>query len=253
MTHSQPMSIRFGVLLLGAVPVGTGLKGAVRGFADVQGTDVAVVAKKLPDEEILGEIYCSLLCRAVGLPAPEPLLLKDQATGAWMFGSVDLPHPNCSQFLNFDAGSPQSQSMLGELLRNWPALPKVAAFDEWINNRDRNLQNILWQDENTFALIDHGKALNLDPHYADRNVMIECWLAFVANSDQVAQQRLKRDALRFADLFDDVQARDCAAELVGVAGPDLPQAFAAFVCDRLVNIVNHIGIRFPNTQLRMQL
>lgn len=253
MTHPQPMPIRFGVLLLGAVPVGTGLKGAVRGFADVQGTDVAVVAKKLPNSEILGEIYCSLLCRAVGLPAPEPLLLKDQATGAWMFGSVDLPHPNCSQFLNFDPASPQSQAMLGGLLGKWPALPKVAAFDEWINNRDRNLQNILWQDENTFALIDHGKALNLDPSYADRNVMIECWLAFVANGDEVAQQRLKRDALQFATLFDDAQARECAADLVGAAGPDLPQAFATFVCDRLTNIVNHIGLRFPNTQLRMQL
>lgn len=247
------MSIRFGVLLLGAVPVGTGLKGAVRGFADVQGTDVAVVAKKLPNEEILGEIYCSLLCRAVGLPAPEPLLLKDQATGAWMFGSVDLPHPNCSQFLNFDPASPHSHLMLGELLRSWPALPKVAAFDEWINNRDRNLQNMLWQDEDTFALIDHGKALNLDPHYPDQNLMIECWLTLVAKGDEVAQQRLKRDALQFASLFENVQARDCAAEIVAAAGPDLPQAFATFVCDRLADIVNHIGLRFPNTQLRMHL
>src|SRR5258708_942340 len=124
------MPIRFGVLLVGAVPVGIGIKCAVRGFADVQGFDVAVVAKQLPDAEILGEIYCALLCRAVGLPAPEPLLLKDQATGAWMFGSVDLPHPNCSQFLNFDPTNPQSVAMLGELLARWPALPKVVAFDE---------------------------------------------------------------------------------------------------------------------------
>jgi hypothetical protein len=247
------MPIRFGVLLVGSVPVGTGLKGAVRGFADIQGTDIAVVAKQLPDAEILGEIYCSLLCRAVGLPAPEPLLLRDQATGAWMFGSVDLPHPNCSQFLNFDPASPQSQVMLGDLLAKWPALPKVAAFDEWINNRDRNIGNILWQDENTFALIDHGKALNLDPNYVDRNVMIDCWLAFVAKGDQVAQQRLKRDALRFATLFEDTHARDCAIELLAAAGPTLPQAFATFVCNRLANIVNHIGLRFPNTQLGLQL
>jgi hypothetical protein len=170
-----------------------------------------------------------------------------------MFGSVDLPHPNCSQFLNFDPANPQSHARLADLLGKWTALPKVAAFDEWINNRDRNLQNILWQDEDTFALIDHGKALNLDPQYPDRNVLVECWLGLVARGDEVGQQRLKRSAMQFAALFEDAQARDCAAELVSTAGPDLPNAFATFVCDRLGNIVNHIGLRFPNTQLSMPL
>lgn len=247
------MPIRFGVLLLGAVPIGIGLKGAVRGFADIQGKDEAVVAKRLPDVEILGEIYCSLLCRAVGLSAPEPLLLRDQATSAWMFGSIDLPHPNCSQFLNFDPANPQSVAMLGDLLGKWPALPKVAAFDEWINNRDRNLQNILWQDQNTFALIDHGKALNLDPTYKDDNKLIECWVGLVAKGDQVAQQRLKRDAMQFANLFEEAHAHDCVSEMVDAAGPDLPQAFADFVCGRLANIFNHIAVRFPNGQLWMQV
>jgi hypothetical protein len=244
------MTIRIGTLLLGSVPVGSGINGAVRGFADLDGTEVPVVAKRLPDQEIMGEIYCALLCQAVGLPAPEPLVLQDQADGSWMFASVDFPHPNCSQFLNLDVSDPRAVMIMAEFLDRWPSLPKAVAFDEWIQNKDRNPGNILWNDENEFALIDHGKALGIDPNYPDGNKLVVIWLTKAA-SDENAQRRMKKAAITFANTFDDMQADQCVELIGSTLASVMPRSFARFVCERRPHLDSLIIDRFPSSQIRM--
>ena len=47
-----------------------------------------------------------------------------------------------------------------EVLDRWGLYEATASFDEWIANEDRNLGNLVYSpEENTVALIDHGRAL----------------------------------------------------------------------------------------------
>ena len=210
-----------------------------------------MVAKPVALAEIMAECFCSLLARAIGLPAAEPLVLVDQSTQRTMFGSVEQPHPNLSQFLTLD-GHPDALQVWGGLMAEWPALAGVVAFDEWINNRDRNPGNILWKDEADFVLIDHGKALNIDPNYPDRNWLV---IAFQAarGGDEVGMRRLLRAALGSAEQFQKGMAQACASEISGMCIPDPGQEFARFVCERLRLIDNHIRGRFPQQQMRMDV
>lgn len=244
------MPIRTGILLLGAEPVNQGVNAAVRGFADIDGAEEPVVAKALSFPEILGEVYCSLLCKSLGLPVPEPLILRDQMTASWMFAFIDLPHPNCSQFLNLDQNDPTSVSRWSGLLSKWASLPSVIAFDEWINNRDRNPGNILWEDDGQFALIDHGKALGIDPTYDDRNKLVDFWL--VSNGDELSQRRMRKAALNFAAAFDEAQALECEQETL-LIDKALSTQFATFVCGRAKRISDLISGRFPHSQLTLDI
>ncbi|MDR3572340.1 MAG: hypothetical protein P4L50_00625 [Anaerolineaceae bacterium] len=242
------MPVRYGTLLLGASPVGAGLNGAVRGFADLDGTEEPVIAKQIPIPEILGEIFCALLCRSLDLPAPEPLLLKNQETGLWMFGSIDLAYPNCSQFLMLDASNQRAYEkscfIWSQFLSKWPSLPKTIAFDEWVNNKDRNPGNLLWQDENEFALIDHGRALNLDPSSPDENKLVSFWL-LSAQGDELAHRRIMTSAKTFAQRFDTFLPRGAASEMENLGQAALTEAFINFLDGRLHSILCHITSRFP--------
>ncbi len=245
------MPIRIGILLPGAKPVRQGVNSAVRGFADVAGEEVPVVAKVVAPAEIMAECFCSLLALELGLPAAEPLILFDQNTGRQMFGSVDFPHPNLSQFLVL-GDAPNGWQLWGELMAEWPALADVVAFDEWINNRDRNPGNILWKDESDFVLIDHGKALNIDPGYEDQNMLVIAFRA-ARGGDEVGMRRLLKAALRSAEQFHETVAQTCASQIANICSLDLGQQFAQFVCERLRLIDNHIKGRFPRQQMRMDL
>lgn len=250
-TRSDHMPVRFGILLPGAKPLGLGINSALRGFADVAGEEVPVVAKAVAPAEIMAECFCSLLALAIGLPAAEPLILFDHNTRLPMFGSEDQPHPNLSQLLTLDQ-HPNALRVWGELMAGWPALADVVAFDEWINNRDRNPGNILWKDEAEFVLIDHGKALNIDPNYPDQNKLVIAFQA-VRGGDELGMRRLLRAALRSAEQYQSEVAQTCAIEIAGMCSPDPGQEFARFVCERLRLIDNHIRGRFPQQQMRMDV
>jgi hypothetical protein len=244
------MPLRTGILLTGAVPVGTGISGAVRGFADLGSSEEPVIAKAIPPLEIVGEVYCSLLCRSVDLPTPEPLILRCQDTNKVMFGSVDFPHPNCTQFFSFTDDDPTWLERWTDLLSRWPAFPAVVAFDEWINNRDRNPGNLLWRDYNEFSLIDHGKAVGLDPHMPDANRLVAYWLR-IKNHDRLACERVRRAAIKFALSFEGALAVEPKDPLLGVVNEDTVDHFINFVVARLAQITNLISMRFPGAQLTM--
>lgn len=245
------MAVRTGILLVGAQPVGAGVNNSLRGFAYLSdGAQEAVFAKYLSDIEIVGEIFCSLLCRAAGLPSPEPVVLRCQQSNRLMFGSIDLPYPNCSQFLNLDPNDPDAIVRLAALLDSWPDFCAVVAFDEWINNRDRNPGNILWADIRTFYLIDHGKSLQLDPHYPDRNKLVDYWL-HVHRADVRRVATTLAAAINSTAGFAGIQLAAVSNELPGGGNNANVVTFEQFVAMRLGNIDNFIRMRFPNAQLRL--
>lgn len=115
--------------------------------------DISAIIKKIPDNEIIVEIACALLGRAIDLPIARPLIVNDAEYGV-VFGSEDLEHPDLRHSLI-------PREIIYAFLSRWAELPKACVFDEWIANYDRNDGNILTNGLD-FWLIDHGLALNVD-------------------------------------------------------------------------------------------
>lgn len=96
-------SVLIGVVL-SKIPLSMNERGANRSWRATVRTlegDLSVFIKKPTshsDREIMVEIACALLGRAINLPIPRPLLIKDSELGM-LFGSELLPHPDLTQYL----------------------------------------------------------------------------------------------------------------------------------------------------------
>lgn len=130
-----------------------------------QGQVIAFI-KILQQQQIVSEIICSLLGRALGYNIPKPFLVLVTktvlpASQKWgqnedtklAFGSENAVYPDFRKFL----GKRGSQAI--PILLKWPGFHATAIFDEWIANKDRHTGNLLYGGKNTFWLIDHSHAL----------------------------------------------------------------------------------------------
>lgn len=111
------------------------------------------------------ELVCAVVGRALGLPVPEPFLVRigqgalprsrvldPKAPESMAFASHDASGSTFAQLLRADSGFAM------QLLLQWQYLIPVATFDEWLANTDRNLGNILFT-AGSLWLIDHADAL----------------------------------------------------------------------------------------------
>lgn len=112
---------------------------------------------------LVAELVCGCLARAMQLPAPEVFLISIPAghlpdsklastKGPTLcVGTRDIGGNSFTQLLhrNGNAAIP--------LLRQWPDLHKVVAFDEWLANPDRNTGNLIYVAQ-TLHIIDHAEA-----------------------------------------------------------------------------------------------
>lgn len=147
-------TLKIGNLLEGSRPVGEGINGALRGFAQVGEEEVQVIAKYLSDRELLCEILCAQIGREIDLPIPEPFLLFDQNRKP-LFGSNDVGYPNLNHYLSKDS----DKELVISRLKGWVHLQAASFFDELIFNADRHPGNLLY-DGCDFQLIDHGLTLH---------------------------------------------------------------------------------------------
>lgn len=147
-------TLKVGILLEGSRPVGEGINGALRGFAQIGEEEIQVIAKYLSERELLCEILCSQIGRELDLPVPEPFLLfdKDQKP---LFGSYDVGYPNLTHYLSKDS----DKELIISKLKGWVHLQAASFFDELILNADRHTGNLLY-DGCDFQLIDHGLTLH---------------------------------------------------------------------------------------------
>lgn len=132
------------------------------------GTDIAYI-KFYPDEirdskGLVNEAIGHLVAKALGVPIPAYgiILLLDRVR-------LVEAHPALNQLLpsnrmwpawvsqrvhGVSVRRPDAKSM--ELLKKWPLLPRLIAFDDWLLNSDRSLRNLLQQRTGEFVAIDHG-------------------------------------------------------------------------------------------------
>lgn len=113
---------------------------------------------------LVAELTCSCIARALGLPTPEVFIVEippGRLPGSAMVSGAqagvcvatrDIGGSTFAQLLSDDEDAAMP------LLRHWPELGKVVAFDEWLANLDRNLGNLIYVAQ-TLHIIDHAEAL----------------------------------------------------------------------------------------------
>lgn len=235
------MRIQTAELLAGSeTPAGDGLSGALRCVLRLPDrTQRGAILKRGPFEEVAAEVFAALLLRAWSLPVPDAFLVADAS--ALSFGSADLGYPNLKQTLGLEAVPPEpaKDAALGVAMRlatSLPTAPLAAACDEAIENRDRNLGNVLW-DGQSEAWIDHALAFGRGHGYPDQNKLC----SMVAGKPD--QDRFIRAAIAQALLLD--RALPGEVECILASTPAGTVRHAAFVAARLASLGNRLIARFP--------
>lgn len=235
------MELKIASVISGSeTPVGDGQTGAMRCVIVLpDGSRKAAILKRGPVGEIAAEAFAALALSAWGLPVPEPFLVNE--TCGPSFASADVGYPNLKRRLALDSlpDGPAKEAAVHiavQLAMQLPTTPLAAVADEAIDNRDRNLGNILWDGE-TEAWIDHALALGEYPaDYPDRNKL--CDMAqMIGDHDRVSRAAIGQAlAISSAPLL---ATRD--AMPVSLQHKD----YASYVAARLTNLAVRLLDRFP--------
>jgi hypothetical protein len=240
-TVGRTMQLQTVTVIAGSeTPAGDGQTGAMRCVIVLpDGTRRAAILKRGAVGEIAAEAFAALVLSAWGLPVPEPFLVNE-AHGL-SFASSDVGYPNLKKRLAFDSlpdGPAKDAAILiaVQLAVKLPTTPLALAADEAIDNRDRNLGNILW-DGQAEAWIDHALALGEYPaSYPDKNKL--CDMALMIGD----HDRISRAAVG--------QALAIGPAPLVLAGNAMPinlqhKDYAAYVSGRLSNLAGRLLDRFP--------
>lgn len=235
------MSIGWATVVPGTEsPAGDGTTGALRCVIAVEGrSTTAAILKRDRLPNVIAEAFCAILLRGWNVPVPDPYLVAE-ATGV-AFASADVSYPNLSRRLGLSAltqGTPQHQAALvlaATLASKLPTAPLVAAADEAIDNRDRNLENILWNGTQE-AWIDHAFALGNGAALEDANKL--CLMAVGAGIGPAMQAASVAQSLAL-DRAEPQKTGEALASIV-----DSTQ-YVQFVSARLSQLGMRLLARFP--------
>lgn len=237
------MQIQIVELIKGSeVPAGDGITGAMKCVIRTPDTTLkAAILKRGPIEEIFAEGFCALVLRSWGLPVPVPYLISEE--NSLSFASADAEYPNLKQSLGFDQNLPDDiKSILVKKAINslfkMQSTHLAIACDEAINNKDRNLGNVL-TDGTSEVWIDHAKSLGNDPRFLNRNIL--CELAAGTEFENGARAgAIANSTLLMSQALTEADSAMLSSGFVGHSG-------AAFVQNRLSTLVNKLLQRFPSS------
>lgn len=230
------MKLEMATLVPGSeTPAGDGYTNAVRCIlATPNGTRRAAILKRIPRQAVLAEAFSALLLRAWGLTVPDPYLVQEG--DALHFASADATYPSLKHRFGIRGvpEGPAKQALItaaSHIVAALPQTPLAVMADEAIDNRDRNLGNVLW-DGSEEAWIDHELALGLAAHLEDHNK-----LAIMVNHVD-ASDPVRQSAVAAWMALD----RSTTEKVSAVAGtPD----FAELVSQRLATLGTRLLNRFP--------
>jgi hypothetical protein len=122
-----------------------------------------------------------LLAQALGLPIPKYgiiLLLEGERLIEAHSSLEDLLVPTVAyptwvtEQVNGVPIAPNDNKALEQLIK-WPSLPELIAFDDWVINADRSLENILRGKNKQFSAIDFGHIFG--GLYWDQDLLTQDW------------------------------------------------------------------------------
>ncbi|MGE8450558.1 MAG: hypothetical protein ACN6OP_08105 [Pseudomonadales bacterium] len=220
-------------------PAGDGVSGAMRCVLSLSdGSIRGAILKRMERQRVLAEAFSALLLRGWGLSVPDPYLVDEGDVIS--FASADATYPSLKQRLGI-AGMPEGPALnavvqvaMG-IVSQLAQTPTALMADEAIDNRDRNLGNILWDGQDV-AWIDHELALGLAQHQQDVNKLA----AMVGATQQATSIKTSALAAWMAVNRDTPTAasQHCAGT----------EAFASLVASRLNGLGTRILARFPAPQ-----
>lgn len=127
--------------------------------------DIRAVVKDLSARQLANELIAASILSKLSLPAPRSFLVFAEPSDS--FGSAQVPHESG---LNIYFGSELSPhkpfysafnldaALAFSALISFPGWGTILAFDEWIANIDRHLNNFLFDGSNIY-LFDHDRCL----------------------------------------------------------------------------------------------
>lgn len=230
------MKLETAILVPGSeTPAGDGVSGAVRCvLTTAGGARRAAILKRIPKQAVLAEAFSALLLRAWGLTVPDPYLVPEG--NEIYFASADATYPSLKHRFGIKdlPNGPAKDALVKaacHIVASLPQTPLAIVADEAIDNRDRNLGNVLW-DGAEEAWIDHELALGLAAHLDDLNK-----LAMMVNATDASSPISQSAVAAWMSL--DRSTPEHAANLV-----DAPH-FAEIVSKRLVALGTRLLNRFP--------
>jgi hypothetical protein len=177
--------------------------------------------KVLDPRQLVNELICSTLGRAVGLPVPEGFIVRTNASDlpesgilakhggeALIFACADVGRPSLKRRLT-ESGA----EFLASLFATWKQWDAATIFDEWVANPDRHAGNLLIEGPDKVWLIDHSHALT-GPEWTAADLVPER-----AVRNQIAENCFPR-----LTLPERMAVRSKAGELSGVFGLVLPES-----------------------------
>jgi hypothetical protein len=236
------MTLKWATVVPGSeVSASAGTTGAIRCVLSIPGESLTrAVLKRGHESHTMAEAFCALLLRGWGLPVPRPFLVQEGPLIS--FASADDGYPNLNQRLGVDALPKESSQhaqavkIAAQLACSLPTAALAATADEAIQNRDRNLGNILWNGTDE-AWIDHAFALGNGAHLPDANKL--CDMAVFTGQAEA----LEATAIAHWTALDRAEPLAAARSLESIA--DCTSS-AAFVAARLNQLGMLLLARFPS-------
>jgi hypothetical protein len=219
-----------------------------RGHIQPAKDDMPLLAyfKIIPPREVFIESVCSLLCRHLGLPTPEPYLLIMSKEVCPIngkhtmpaFATVDAQSPSFRQYLRQSSISIQTIEVI---LKKWAELISAATFDEFIGNTDRHIGNLLF-DGKSITLIDHGLAIKETQCHDmpnDPNVLF----GILKDEDQLAKARYKKLAYNKLQSYGEIPFNMLAAKTLATdyMDDDSINDVVNFLRNRIAYMTDHIA------------
>lgn len=139
------------------------------GSINIDGTDdVAVYLRMSGKRQMMAELVCAVLGRAIGLPIPLPFIVtvdRKKIPRSKLWASMEKGQKQCVMFAsaaiegkgNFTQLMQGNSDYAKRLIQTWDQYPEAAIFDELLANVDRNYSNMLFR-ANIIWLIDHAEA-----------------------------------------------------------------------------------------------
>lgn len=148
-------------------------------------------------ENIAKEALCAVLARSLNLPVQQPFYINMLHTEFAGQGNVESI---AFGLLNDRMPTSRVVSLQGieDKLAKWPNLLKAAVFDEWIVNRNRVPNNLIYERDGLFWLSDHDNAF---PDTSDPSAPGNSQLLALASHGKSEFElfKLRNDAMKFIE------------------------------------------------------
>lgn len=190
--------IRLATAYPGVQPVqsskGTTLKAEI---STDQGRKDAFV-KLISIEDIAREALCAVLARKLQLPMLQPYYVQVDPSVIGDYRAGNIYNIAFGLEANEAPAFRVIHHLTEEEISGWNDILRVAVFDEWIYNRDRIPNNLIFTGNGQFSLIDHDEAM---PNYASPDACANTQLLqhLVSNKSELELHQIRRKANKYIE------------------------------------------------------